>query len=354
MKGEPVQRKVTIDDIARHSGASRTTVSLVLRNKPGIGSETRERVWLSAQLLGYQRRAPASVETGQSVLNIGLILRSRNRNRVGQLPGVNAFYSWVLAGVEAAARQQRMNLLYTTLPVDDDNVPIELPDHLLSQRLDGVLLVGSFAQPTIDEVARSGAGPIVLVDAPAGSHRYDAVVSDNKAGAYTAVKHLIANGHERIALVSPAPEADPNFRQRRDGYLRALDEHSFTPYFAKMVQDDAISPTIDLLKRHPDITALLGCNDVFAISAMQSAQEQGRTVPGDLSVVGFDDIELAAQVSPALTTMAVDKVTMGRLAVQSLAYRLAWPEAAKILSVVQPELIVRSSVSRVREVASML
>src|SRR5687768_3304963 len=89
-RDDPVQRKVTIDDIARHSGASRTTVSLVLRNKPGIGTETRERVWLSAQLLGYQRKPPASIEAGQNVLNIGLILRSRNRNKIGRLPGVNA------------------------------------------------------------------------------------------------------------------------------------------------------------------------------------------------------------------------------------------------------------------------
>lgn len=342
-----MQRKVTIDDIARHSGASRTTVSLVLRNKPGIGAETRERVWLSAQLLGYQRRAPASIEAGQNVLNIGLILRSRNRNRVGQLPGVNAFYSWVLAGAEAAARQQRMNLLYTTLPVDDDNLPIEFPNHVLSQNLDGILMVGSFAEATIEEVASTGTNAIVLVDAPAGSHRYDAIVSDNKTGAYTAVEHLIAHGHQKIALVSPAPEADPNFRQRRDGYLMALREHDLNPYFAKMTQDDAVLPTIDLLRKHPEVTALLGCNDVFAISAMQAAQGLGRRIPEDLSVVGFDDIELAAQVTPTLTTMAVDKITMGRLAVQSLAYRLAWPAAAKILTVIQPELIVRLSVSLV-------
>jgi DNA-binding LacI/PurR family transcriptional regulator len=341
-----VQRKVTIDDIARHSGASRTTVSLVLRNKPGIGTETRERVWLSAQQLGYQRKPLASIETGQNVLNIGLILRSRNRNKLARLPGVNAFYSWVLAGVEAAARQHKMNLLYTTLPVDDDNVPLEFPSHILSQELDGVLLVGSFSEAVIAEVASTGPLAIVLVDAAAGSHRYDAVISDNLSGAYAAVSHLIANGHERIAFVSPAPEADPNFRLRREGYLKALKERGLEPYFARMTQDDAATPTLDVLRKYPDLTAIFGCNDVFAIAAMQAAQTIGRKVPEDLSVVGFDDIEIAAQMTPPLTTMAVDKITMGRLAVQSLAYRLAWPEAAKIQTVVQPDLIVRGSVAR--------
>ena len=339
-----MQRKVTIDDIARHSGASRTTVSLVLRDKPGIGSDTRERVWTAAQLLGYQKRPPAPIEAGQTVLNIGLILRSRNRNKLARLPGVNAFYSWVLAGVEAAARPQRMNLLYTTLPVDDDNQPLEFPDHLLAQRLDGVLLVGSFPESTIAEVANRHAGAIVLVDAPAGSHRYDAVISDNQAGGYQAVNHLIRHGHRRIALISPAPEADPNFGQRRDGYLKALREHGLDPFFGKMTKDEAAAPTAELLRRHPEVTALVGCNDVFAINAMQAAQALGRRVPEDLSVIGFDDIELAAQITPTLTTMAVDKITMGRLALQSLSYRLAWPEAAKILTVIQPKLIERASV----------
>jgi len=342
-----VRRKVTIDEIARHSGASRTTVSLVLRDKPGIGTATRQRVWLSAQQLGYQRKPLASVETGQKVLNIGLILRSRNRNKLTRLPGVNAFYSWVLAGVEAAARQHKMNLLYSTLPVDDDNLPIEVPSHILSQDLEGVLLVGSFSESVIAEVAASGPFPIVLVDASAGSHRYDAVVSDSLDGAYAAVSHLIAHGHERIAFVSPSPEADPNFRLRREGYLKALDERGLEPIFARMTQDDAATPTLEILRKYPDLTALLGCNDVFAIAAMQAAQSIGRNVPADLSVVGFDDIELAAQVTPALTTMTVDKITMGRLAVQMLAYRLAWPEAARMLTVIRPELIVRSSVAPV-------
>ena len=96
------------------------------------------------------------------------------------------------------------------------------------------------------------------------------------------------------------------------------------------------------------MTALFACNDGFAISAMRAAQDLGRRVPEDLSVVGFDDIELAAQITPALTTMAVDKVTMGRLAVQTLSYRLAWPEAAKMLTVLRPELIERDSVAITR------
>lgn len=340
-----MRRKVTIDEIARHSSASRTTVSLVLRDKPGISAETRQRVWSSAQALGYQRRA-ASIAAGHDVLNIGLILRSRNRaQQTDRLPVVNRFYSWVLAGVEAAARTQRMNLLYATLPVDDGNRPLDVPEHLLAQQLDGILLVGSFGDETIAEVASRGARAIVLVDAPAASPRYDAVVSDNQAGAFAAVSHLIALGHARIAYISPDPRADPNFNQRRNGYLKALEEHGLDAIAGAMTGDDAAAAARTLLRRHPDVTALFGCNDAFAIEAMRVAQALGRRVPDDVSIIGFDDIELATQVTPALTTMAVDKVTMGRLAVQTLSYRLAWPEATKILTVLMPELIERESVA---------
>jgi DNA-binding LacI/PurR family transcriptional regulator len=344
-KGLSVQRKVTIEDIARQSGVSRTTVSLVLRDKPGIGTETRARVWTAARSLGYQRRLPAPVETGQAVLNVGLILRSRFRERPDGLPGVNNFYTWVLAGAEAAARQARMNLIYTTLPVDQNNEAVDFPDHLLGQRLDGILLVGSFSEATIAEVADRGSTPIVLVDAPAGTRRHDLVASDNTGGAYIATKQVIERGHRKTAFVGPDQENDPNFSQRREGYLKALREHRLEPFSARMPRGDVMSATEELLRRHPEITALIGCNDIFAIDAMQAAQALGRNVPDDLSIVGFDDMELATQVAPALTTMAVDKVTMGRLAVQSLAYRLAWPEAAVFSIVLQAKLVERASVA---------
>ena len=157
-----MRRKVTIDDIASHSNVSRTTVSMVLRDKPGIGVETRERVLASARELGYQRKLPAAVDLGRSVLNIGLLVRSRTRAREELVPRVNPFYSWVLTGIEAAAPPQRMNLLYATLPVDDRNVPIEMPGHLLGQTLDGLLLVGSFSAETVRLIAGRQRAPILF------------------------------------------------------------------------------------------------------------------------------------------------------------------------------------------------
>lgn len=341
--------KVTIEDIAQHSSASITTVSMVLRDKPGIGAATRQRVLRSAQELGYQRRSPSP--TGDRTLNVAMIVRSRSRGREEAFPTVNAFYSWVMTGIESAAQANRMNLLYATLPVDDDNRPIALPDHLLSQSLAGILLIGSFSSETIDVIAAGRAMPTVLVDGPSIPTRHDAVGSDNEGGAYDAVIHLISAGHRSIAILGPDRSQDPNFAQREDGYLRAMGEHDLPPSWIRIGEagPDAMAAAVEAaIGENPGLSAIFGCNDAFAIESMNALERIGRQVPGDVSVMGFDDIVPAGQVNPGLTTMAVDKVSMGRLAVLMLDHRLAWPEVTTSITLLRPELRERESV-RLRE-----
>lgn len=337
--------KVTIEDIAQHSNASITTVSMVLRDKAGIGAETRQRVLRVAQELGYQRRAPSTA--GERTRNVAMIVRSRSRGHEEVFPTVNAFYSWVMTGIEAAAQANRMNLLYATLPVDDANRPLTLPDHLLSQSLAGMLLIGAFTPEIIDVVSGSRATPTVLVDGPQVHSRHDAVGSDNEGGAYDAVVHLMSMGHRSIAILGPDPGQDPNFAQREDGYLRAMREHDLVPRSLRIGEagPDVMTAAVDTaLARNPELSAIFACNDAFAIESMHALERIGRRVPDDVSVMGFDDIVPAGQVRPGLTTMAVDKVSMGRLAVLMLEHRLAWPEATASMTLLRPELRVRESV----------
>ena len=341
-----MNRKVTIHDIAQHSNASASTVSLVLRNRPGISAATRRRVLDAARALGYRRRAWAREEIEREPLTIGMALRARNRPPDVASPVVNPFYSWVMTGIEAAARQYRINLMYATIPVDNDNRPLDLPHHLLDQALDGLLLIGAFAAETIAEVAGAGATTVVLVDSHSGSHRHDAVCSDNCGGAYEAVAHLINRGHRHIALAGLRQQADPVFAERREGYLLALGEHGLPGCAIEYdVEPGEVDATVRFLERDPEVTAIFGANDKFAIAALRAAWQLGRRVPDDLSVIGFDDIEAALHTTPPLTTMAVDKVSMGRLAVQALLFRLAWPDATTSVTQLRPRLIERDSVA---------
>lgn len=343
-----MSRRITIEDVARQANASVSTVSMVMRNKPGISAETRQRVLNVARELGYRRRA---VPTGRSTVhNVAMILRSRTEQSHAQLPSVNPFYSEVINGIETTARSERTSLLYATLPVGQSNQPLDLPEHVLNQTLDGILLIGAFSEQTVSAIADLRSTPTILVDAPARPSAYDAVVSNNEGGAYNAVRYLIDRGHRQIALVGPDLDADPNLGQRRQGYLNAMHAQGLTPVFVANDRVDmramaeAVTAT---LNSQPEITAIFGANDASAIEAMRGATDAGRRVPDDISVIGFDDVARASQSAPPLTTMAVDRITMGRHAIHLLHHRLTWPDSCPIMSVLQPKLCVRESTATV-------
>lgn len=337
-------RRVTLEDIARESAVSLATVSLVLRNKPGINEETRRRVLLAAQRLGYRRSNGEGVPPLR-LQRIGVLIKTR----AGDPPQTNPFYAQVLAGIEAACRRLQINLLLATVPVDEDNHPEEVPRMLLEDELDGLLLVGAFVDATISRLLARPGRPVVLVDAYASDAGYDSVISDNFRGAYDAVSYLIARGHRHIGLIGSLPHTYPSLEERRRGYLQALQDHAITtPYFGDchVYEHEAAQAALDLLQRSPQITALFCCNDLMALAALRALRQVGVRLPEDLSIVGFDDIESAAHVSPALTTMRVDKASMGRLAVQLLLNRADYPDASCVTTVLRPTLIERASVAQ--------
>ncbi len=339
-------KKVTLADIARNSAVSLSTVSLVLRNKPGIPPETRQRVLEIAQALGYRPKSRSGhhKQPNQPALrSLGVIIKIDH----DVPPPANPFYLHVMAGIEEACRKQKINLLYATLPVDEDNVPVEVPRLLTEQHADGLLLVGTYVNAAFGTLFTARREPVVLVDAYADENRYDAVRSDNVGGAGEAVAHLIRQGHRRIGLIGGHSNGYPSLNERRLAFVQTLTAHDLpcgAVADSGLRTEEATEATVRLLHDNPDLTALFGVNDEVAIAAMRAAQALGRRVPEDLSVIGFDDIELARHVSPGLTTMRVDKVGMGRLAVQLIANRLEFPDSEHVLTVLKPRLIERHSV----------
>jgi LacI family transcriptional regulator len=342
----PDRSRITIADIARDSGVSPATVSLVLRDKPGISLETRQRVLDSAQALGYIFTPPKPTLQAP-VSSIGLILKVRPNDE----PLTNHFYAPVLAGIEAYCRRQQVNLFYAHMPVDEDNNPLELPRLLQEQPADGLLIVGAWLNDSVTRLLQPQETPLVLVDAYATADLYDAVITDNEAGAYRAATYLIENGHQHIAIVGSLPHSYPSIQERRSGYLRAIAERNLEPRFVDchLHPDSAVPASVAYLEKHPEVTAIFCCNDEVAIGVMSAMQALGKQVPQELSLIGFDNIALAQHVTPALTTMRVDKKGMGRLAAQLLFNRLEFPEAGQVRIVIRPGLIERQSVRRIEE-----
>ncbi len=337
-------KRVSMKDIARDAGVSVSTVSLALRERPGIPPDTRQRVMVVARALGYHSsNSKSTLPAG--IKNVGLVVKAY----ADDLPQTNQFYSYVIAGIETACRQQNINLLLATVMVDDYNLPVEIPSILTEGVLDGLLLVGTLIDDPIAHLLSRLNAPIILVDAYTANadKTYDAVLSGNHSGAYQAAVYLIEHGHRHIGIVGGGVKSFPSLKERHEGFEQAVREikdcHVYT-----LDCDTKYSVTDSIVRQflhdYPQITAVFGVNDITAICVMRVAREMGKRIPQDLSVIGFDDIVMSAHMVPPLTTMQIDKINMGRIGVQLLLNRVSAPDSSYVSSMIVPRLIERQSV----------
>jgi LacI family transcriptional regulator len=233
------------------------------------------------------------------------------------------------------------------MPVDQFNYPIEVPRGVNDNSSDGLIFVGAHFTPETS-VMLEGAPPAVLVDGYSDDDRFDSVETDNVSGARTAIQDFIEHGHREIAILGTAPTAFPSILQRRLGYEQAVAEAGLKPHYidaAYFEHEEAAVAATEYLRANPEVTAIFCANDLVAVTFIQAAREVGISVPDQVSVIGFDDIDLASFISPPLTTMAVDKAGMGRLAVTLLLHRIAFEEDSVTSTLVRPQLIERQTVA---------
>jgi len=333
------QKPAILADVAAAVGLSPAAVSLALRGKPGVSEGTRTRVLDAARALGY-RQVVGIARLRHDPLTFGLVAKVH----IGPQEA-NAFYSPVVAGIQASCRSHHIDLMLATMPVDQHHYPIELPRIVTNGTCDGLIVVGAHLSPATTAAFRT-APPTVLVDAYAEDDPFDAVVMDNVGGARSAIRHLVSRGHRDIAILATDPQAYPSILERRVGYDQIIVEEKLTPHYidAEFWQpESAAAKAVAYVKAHPEVTAIFCANDLVAVALLQAARQEGISVPDRLSVVGFDDIDVAKFVSPALTTMAVDKVGMGRLAVTLLLHRLEVNKECATLTFLRPTLVERES-----------
>ncbi|MBI2914731.1 MAG: LacI family DNA-binding transcriptional regulator [Firmicutes bacterium] len=330
--------RVTIEDVARLAGVSKSTVSIVINGQRGVSEATRQAVRQAIEKLGYR---PDGVARS---------LKKRHSDVIGLvLPDItNPFFPEVAKGVGDCARAAG----YTVLLCNTENSPAEevrAVDALIERRVDGVILVssGKHSDHLID--LKKTAIPAVLVDREAGGIGLSTVSVDNIAGAYDAVTHLIGLGHRRIGFLSGPLDVLPN-KQRHDGYRLALGNAGIK-YDAGLVKtSDELSPDeawvltgqlLDQETHRP--TAVFAFSDLWAIKVISAARERGFHVPGDLAVVGFDDTMIAPVVDPPLSSVSQPKYEMGRCAVELLLEAISDKEVIPRAVVLKPELVVRAS-----------
>jgi len=327
-------------DVAKLAGVSRTTVSFVLNDVPGvkITDETRQRVLQAAQELNYYPTAAARSLASGKTKRIGLVL-GEGKKRLS----ADAFLPAFLQGITASVHRRGYLLV---LQMAEDVPSHEAYVRLIrEQQVDGLILSGPRSDdPLLAELAEDEF-PLIL-HGRLGRCAIPCVDVDNEAGAYRAVTHLIGLGHRRIGFVSNAPLSYSGAQARFRGYKHALAEHML-PLEDELVRTAAFMPEAGkaamqyLLALPERPTAVFAASDVVAIGVMSAIQAAGFKIPQDIAVVGFDDIFLAAHTQPPLTTVRVPAYGLGWTAAELLISLIEGEEASSVI--LETELVIRDS-----------
>ena len=331
--------RVTIEKVAERAGVSVATVSRALRGLPNVSPKTRERVVSVAAMLNY-RPDP----------NAARLAAGRTRTVAVGVVAIPIWYTGqVVSGIEAVLTSRGYDL--TLLLIADELVRTRALGDVgggVSKRADGAIIVDLV--PTVAERPLLAEHRLPWVMVGADCPTIDSVVIDNVAGAMSATRHLLSLGHTKLGLISGGPAAFPSSSppERRAGFLRALDEagarfdpnHERVGDFSALGGYEAMQALLDLSHRP---TAVFAMSDEMAMGAMRACTEAGLTVPGDVSVVGFDDVDWAFTVG--LTTVRQDAAELGAVAARLMIERLEGETCDRRLVTVPTELVERSSTS---------
>lgn len=319
---------IRMQDVANRLGLSLSTVSLALRASPKVADETRVRVIEEASRVGYTVRLRHQQPALSQVSFI-------TRDDLG-----NDFYNAVLSGAESECRRLGITLHYTQI---DQRVPT--PFHF--GVAEGLLVVGSISEAIVLQIKLLGL-PTVLVDNNLSFFDIDRVLIDNIPAMHRTTTYAYNCGHRSIAFLC-GPLEIISFRERLLGYRAAMQNLGLAPielFFHDIDARDVEQVLHTWQQNHKgfEFTALIGCNDKTIVRAFHTLRDCGFHVPNDISLLGFDDVELASAIRPALTTNRVPRELLGRLGVQRLVDRARDPDHPPLALLVETTLIERDSV----------
>lgn len=328
--------RVTIADVARQAGVSPMTVSRVINNKGDVRASTRQRVLAVVEQLDYR---PSSIARG---------LATRRTGALGLVvPDVaNPFFADLVRGVEHGAYARGYNVFLCNSE-EDPQRELEILHLLEEKQVEGLVLCSSRldAQALHALVARQS--KVVLVNRQLRNRAARSAMVDDERGGYLATRHLLETGRRAVGLLA-GPDPSHSGRLRARGYRAALAEFQApgAEAWTRPCRPDVeggLNAARDLLGRQPQLDGLVCFNDLVAVGALQACAEMARAVPGDVAIVGYDDIALAALVTPSLTTCRVPRYELGRQAVRLLLEQLEGSAEPPEDVVLQPELIIRQS-----------
>lgn len=336
----PRRREPTIHDVARAAGVSKSTVSNVIRGADGVAPGTRERVLAAAASVGYRPNALARNLVRRRTTTVGIV--------VGDL--ANPFYSELAKLTEHLLAEAGMTTMICNTDGDPE-IELEKIEMLLEHRVAGVLMLQfSGDRPALARLRSTGTAAVIVSQWESDA---DCVAIDERRGADQAVTHLVELGHRRIAYFSSEFVEPQTERARQAGYGRALRRGGIEldpslvvrlGHPAYLRSDDGLRAAIsEILTLADPATAVFASNDLLAVDVLETVEELGLAVPGDVSVVGFDDIRIAGLARISLTTITQPADDLARIAIQLLLRRVEDSSSPPRRRLLAPSLVVRGS-----------
>jgi LacI family transcriptional regulator len=332
-------RNVTVADIARKAGVSMMTVSRVINQKGEVSAVTRRRVQEIIDRMGYRPSGIARSLVTRHSGTIGLVI-----------PDVsNPFFADVARGAEHVACAEGYNIFLCNTE-EDPQRELTVMHSLEEKRVDGVVLFSRLETRQLVAMLKHHPAAILINRQPTQKSK-DASIGtvrlDDVRGGQMVTRHLLDRGHRAIGFLA-GPASSHSGRARAKGYRQAFQAAGLS---LDPSRECHCAPTVeggqtacrDLLHAQPEITALFCFNDLVAVGALQACVELGRTVPRDLAVTGYDDIPLAALVTPPLTSCRAPRYDLGAEAVHLLLNRIRGCDKPCQEVVLQPQLIIRAS-----------
>ncbi|MFC7624731.1 LacI family DNA-binding transcriptional regulator [Microlunatus sp. GCM10028923] len=329
---------VTIQDVARRAGVSKGLVSLALNNRPGVAAATRQRVLDTAAELGWIPNQYARGLSLRTTFTLGLVVR-----RDPSVLMANPFFASFITGVESVLSTRGWSLLLSVVP--DEDAERDAYRNLAGNRADGFFLTDlRIDDPRPGLLAELGA-EAVLVGPPQPGTDLPAVNLDDRPGVTASVDHLVQLGHRRIAHVTGDVRL-VHGAGRLDAFRRAMERAGLAPDLVRPGDFSAASgaaATAALLSGPDRPTAIVYGSDSMAVAGLKVLQSEGVRVPEDVSIVGFEGIELGEYLNPPLTTVRTEPVRWGVEAATLLCARLAGEPNPDQPDLPPAELLVRDS-----------
>jgi DNA-binding LacI/PurR family transcriptional regulator len=301
------KRQVTLDEVAERAGVSRSAASRVLNNAPHVSKAKREAVQRAVTDLGYVPNASARALASQQVGAVLLAISSDN-----PLVFADPFFAEIVVGISSVLEETELELVL--MMATSARGQTRLERLLRTRQTDGLMLMSMHDDDPLAQFAEQSGVPVVFGGRPVTFEPRYYVDADNRGGARLATEHLVATGRTRIATITGRMDESAGLA-RYKGYQEALAVAGLDASrvaHADFSEDGGTRAMHELLATYPDLDAVFVASDQMAAGALRVLTDAGKTVPGEVAIVGFNDVATARHTNPPLTTVSQPIQSLGR------------------------------------------